>query len=84
MFGFMIFAICIDAGAGQNGYLGFHTWGHPGAFAPYLVEDNVALAKFVGFWAVLIQAGFSYQGTELVGIAAGEVRLSPACMMWIC
>ncbi|KAG9590435.1 amino acid permease, partial [Aureobasidium melanogenum] len=70
--GFMIFAICIDAGAGQHGYLGFHTWKHPGAFAPYLVENNKAVAKFVGFWAVLIQAGFSYQGTELVGIAAGE------------
>jgi yeast amino acid transporter len=72
--GFLIFAICIDAGAGQNGYLGFHTWGNPGAFAPYLIEDNDALAKFVGFWAVLIQAGFSYQGTELVGIAAGETE----------
>lgn len=69
--GFMIFAICIDAGAGQHGYLGFHTWNNPGAFAPYLVGDG-ALAKFVGFWSVLIQAGFSYQGTELVGIAAGE------------
>ncbi|KAK5137363.1 hypothetical protein LTR08_008941 [Meristemomyces frigidus] len=70
--GFLIFGICIDAGAGQHGYLGFHTYGNPGAFAPYLVEDNPALAKFVGFWAVLITAGFSYQGTELVGIAAGE------------
>jgi len=70
--GFLIFGICIDAGAGRHGYLGFKTWGHPGAFAPYLVTDNDALAKFVGFWAVLIQAGFSYQGTELVGIAAGE------------
>lgn len=70
--GFLIFAICIDAGAGQHGYLGFKYWDHPGAFAPYLVEDNQALAKFVGFWAVMIQAGFSYQGTELVGIAAGE------------
>ncbi|CAD0042405.1 unnamed protein product [Aureobasidium pullulans] len=70
--GFMIFAICIDAGAGQHGYLGFDTWKNPGAFAPYLVENNEAVAKFVGFWAVLIQAGFSYQGTELVGIAAGE------------
>jgi amino acid transporter len=70
--GFLIFGICIDAGAGQHGYLGFHTWGNPGAFAPYLVDNNQALAKFVGFWAVLIQAGFSYQGTELVGIAAGE------------
>ncbi|CAK4030833.1 amino acid permease [Lecanosticta acicola] len=70
--GFLIFAICIDAGAGHRGYLGFKYWDHPGAFAPYLVTDNDALAKFVAFWAVLIQAGFSYQGTELVGIAAGE------------
>ncbi|EAL86439.1 hypothetical protein KXW98_006498 [Aspergillus fumigatus] len=72
--GFMIFAICIDAGVGKQGYLGFHTWKDPGAFAPYLIESNVNTAKFVGFWAVLIQAGFSYQGTELVGVAAGETE----------
>ncbi|RQM07515.1 hypothetical protein DH86_00002824 [Scytalidium sp. 3C] len=72
--GWLIFAICIDAGAGQHGYLGFHTWGNPGAFAPYLLNSDGALAKFVGFWSVLIQAGFSYQGTELVGIAAGETE----------
>ncbi|KAL1979495.1 hypothetical protein VTN96DRAFT_5692 [Rasamsonia emersonii] len=72
--GFMIFGICIDAGAGQHGYLGFHTWKDPGAFAPYLLDSDGATAKFVGFWAVLIQAGFSYQGTELVGIAAGETE----------
>ena len=36
------------------------------------MNGNLPLAKFVGFWSVLIQAGFSYQGTELVGIAAGE------------
>lgn len=70
--GFIIFSICIDAGAGQNGYLGFSTWKNPGAFAPYLITSFPALGKFIGFWAVLIQAGFSYQGTELVGIAAGE------------
>ncbi|KAG9235321.1 putative arginine permease [Amylocarpus encephaloides] len=72
--GFLIFGICIDAGAGQHGYLGFHTWGNPGAFAPYILDPVRPLAKFVGFWAVLIQAGFSYQGTELVGIAAGETE----------
>lgn len=70
--GFVIFAICVDAGVGKNGYLGFHTWSTPGAFAPYLLESKGATAKFVGFWAVLIQAGFTYQGTELVGIGAGE------------
>ena len=60
--------------AGQQGYLGFHTWGNPGALAPYLLVSTSRMAKFVGFWAVLIQAGFSYQGTELVGIAAGETE----------
>ncbi|KAH8595201.1 amino acid permease/ SLC12A domain-containing protein [Bisporella sp. PMI_857] len=73
--GFIIFAICIDAGAGKNGYLGFKTWGNPGAFAPYdIIQGNDALAKFAGFWAVMIKAGFSYQGTELVGVAAGEAE----------
>ncbi|KAJ5490121.1 Amino acid/polyamine transporter I [Penicillium expansum] len=74
--GFMIFAICINAGVGREGYLGFRYWVHPGPFRPYLIEDSGqdALAKFVGFWAILIKAGFSYQGTELVGIAAGETE----------
>lgn len=72
--GFMIFAICIDAGVGDQGYIGFKYYHTPGAFAPYLLESDGAKAKFVGFWAVLIQAGFSYQGTELVGVAAGETE----------
>lgn len=76
--GFMIFGICMNAGVGDQGYLGFTYWKNPGAFAPYLLdvigEDKVATGKFIGFWAVLIQAGFSYQGTELVGIAAGETE----------
>ncbi|KAF9890555.1 hypothetical protein FE257_005686 [Aspergillus nanangensis] len=72
--GFMIFAIAIDAGAGQHGYLGFHTWSNPGAFAPYLIESPDSLAKFVGFYSTLLSAGFSYQGTELVGVAAGETE----------
>lgn len=71
--GFLIFSICINAGAGQQGYLGFHYWVHPGPFASYLVPDGPT-AKFVGFWATLIQAGFSYQGTELVGLAAAETE----------
>ncbi|KAJ5366470.1 hypothetical protein N7541_000411 [Penicillium brevicompactum] len=72
--GFMIFAICMNAGVGKEGYIGFRYWIHPGPFIPYLLDNphQDALAKFVGFWAILIKAGFSYQGTELVGIAAGE------------
>lgn len=72
--GFMIFAICVNAGVGEGGYIGFRYWVDPGPFVPFKIENDDSLAKFVGFWAVLIQAGFSYQGTELVGIAAGETE----------
>lgn len=69
--GFWIFAIIMNAGGvGPQGYIGFKYWNEPGAFAPYLAEGPVA--KFVGFWAVLIQAGFAFQGTELCAIGAGE------------
>lgn len=72
--GFIIFAICINAGASDQGYIGFKYWSSPGAFASY--DDNMAPAtgKFVAFWNVLITAAFAYQGAELVGIGAGEAR----------
>ncbi|KAK5989812.1 Arginine permease CAN1 [Cladobotryum mycophilum] len=74
--GFIIFGICVNAGVGDQGYIGFKYWRDPGAFANFNDGDTWvipgAVGKFVGFWAVLITAGFSYQGTELVAIAAGE------------
>lgn len=74
--GFMIFAICMNAGVGAEGYIGFRYWVDPGPFNAYLLTDpnQAGLAKFLGFWAVLIKAAFAYQGTELVGIAAGETE----------
>ncbi|PLB43110.1 putative arginine transporter [Aspergillus steynii IBT 23096] len=72
--GFMVFAICINAGAGGRDYIGFRYWVNPGPFSPYEHVSPDSTAKFVGFWAVLIKASFSYQGTELVGIAAGETE----------
>ncbi|KAF9890183.1 hypothetical protein FE257_006344 [Aspergillus nanangensis] len=72
--GFMIFAICIDAGVGDKGYLGFRYWVNPGPFSAYEGVHPDSTAKFVGWYSVLIQAAFSYQGTELVGIAAGETE----------
>lgn len=74
--GFILFGICINAGASPQGYIGFRYWRDPGPFAPYMLSylgaNKETTAKFVGFWSTLVQAGFSYQGTELVGIAAGE------------
>lgn len=73
--GFMIYAICMNAGTGKEGYIGFEYWKHPGPFNPYPISSTSdSTAKFVSFWAVLIKAGFSYQGTELVGIATGETQ----------
>ncbi|GAO19156.1 hypothetical protein UVI_02061390 [Ustilaginoidea virens] len=70
--GFVVFAACVNAGAGDQGYLGFRYWTYPGAFRAYLVEGGVG--RFVGLWSVMVTAGFSYQGSELVGIGAGETR----------
>ncbi|KAG5989064.1 hypothetical protein E4U54_004459 [Claviceps lovelessii] len=70
--GFIIFSICVNAGASPQGYIGFKYYSNPGAFREYLVEGGVG--KFVGFWSVLVTAGFSYQGSELVGVGAGETE----------
>ncbi|KAI1844897.1 hypothetical protein JX266_008913 [Neoarthrinium moseri] len=82
--GFIIFAICINAGAGEQGYLGFRYWVTPGPFAESIYTG--ATGKFVGFWSVLVTAGFSYQGSELVGVGAGETadpaKAVPSAIRW--
>lgn len=82
--GFVIFALCVNVGVGDQGYLGFSYWVHPGAFNAMSVEG--AAGKFVGFWAVLVTAGFSFQGTELVGVGAGETtnpsKTLPSAVRW--
>ncbi|ORY31445.1 amino acid permease/ SLC12A domain-containing protein [Naematelia encephala] len=72
--GLIILGIIISAGGGPNHKtIGFHYWRDPGPFTQY---ENIAGAwgQFLGFWAVLTQAAFSYIGTEIVAIAAGEAR----------
>lgn len=82
--GFIIFSICVNAGVGNQGYIGFKYWSSPGAFNAY-IEDG-ALGKFIGFWSVLITAGFSFQGAELVAIGAGETadprKSIPSAIRW--
>ena len=70
--GFIIFAVCINAGAGDEGYIGFKYWREPGPFAGSIVSGSAG--KFVGFWSVLVTAAFTFQGVELVGVGAGETR----------
>ncbi|KAG1105780.1 hypothetical protein G6F42_016924 [Rhizopus arrhizus] len=61
---FIIVAILVTAGAVGGSTIGFSYWNTPGAF------NNGA----VGTVSVLLSAGFSFQGTEVVGITAGEAK----------
>ncbi|KAJ8662407.1 hypothetical protein O0I10_002101 [Lichtheimia ornata] len=62
---FIIIGILVAAGAvGGAGPTGFRYWNDPGAFA----------GGPVGTVSVLLSAGFSFQGTEVVGLTAGECK----------
>ncbi|GAA5975986.1 hypothetical protein JCM10908_005347 [Rhodotorula pacifica] len=72
--GLIILGIILDCGGGPNGdKIGFRYWRNPGAFVQFLGIEG-ATGRFLGTWAVLIQASFSYIGTEIVAIAAGETK----------
>lgn len=64
------------APSGFGGSIGFYYWRQPGPFVQF---DGVAgsLGRFLGFFSVLIQAAFSYIGTEITAIAAGEAKVRP-------
>ncbi|KAJ7781571.1 amino acid permease [Mycena metata] len=72
--GLIILGIVLDLGGGpDHDRLGFRYWKNPGPFVQY---DNIPGIKgqFLGWWAVMTQAAFSYIGTEIVAIAAGEAK----------
>nr|VWO96679.1 Amino acid permease family protein [Ganoderma boninense] len=72
--GLIILGIVLDLGGGpDHDRIGFRYWKHPGPFAQF---DNIAGAKgrFLGWVAVLEQSAFSFIGTEIVAIAAGEAK----------
>jgi amino acid transporter len=52
--------------------IGFRYWKHPGAINTYLEPGG--LGRFLAILGVLVQAAFSFQGVELVAIAASETR----------
>ncbi|TXT06185.1 hypothetical protein VHUM_03658 [Vanrija humicola] len=71
--GLIIFGL-ITACGGVKGVerVGFRYWKNPGPFVPFIAEG--AWGKFLGFWAVLINAIFSFSGAESVAMAAAETR----------
>ncbi|KAG7450323.1 amino acid permease [Guyanagaster necrorhizus] len=72
--GLIILGIVLDLGGGPNhDRLGFRYWKHPGPFAQY-ADIAGAKGRFLGWWSVMTQAAFSFIGTEIVAIAAGEAK----------
>jgi amino acid transporter len=51
---------------------GFRFWSNPGPFREYLKPGGTG--RFLGILSVLIQASFTYQGVELVAVAAAETE----------
>lgn len=72
--GLIILGIVLDLGGGPNhDRIGFRYWKHPGPFTQYYgIEGNTG--RFLAWWAVMSQAAFSFIGTEIVAIAAGEAK----------
>lgn len=70
--GWLIYALCMVCGAGDTGPVGFRYWRNPGPMGPGILSSNIHTGKFLGWLSSLVNAAFTYQGTELVGITAGE------------
>lgn len=71
--GLLLLALIIDLGgvSGQH-RLGFQYWRNPGAMNTYVASGNTG--RFLGLWAVLVNAAFAYGGVETVAVAAGEAE----------
>ncbi|KAL6454004.1 CAN3 Probable lysine/arginine permease CAN3 [Candida maltosa Xu316] len=71
VFGWIIYALVMVCGGGVTGPVGFRYWRHGYAWGQgMLVENN---GKYViAFIDGLVNAVFTFQGTELVAVTAGE------------
>ncbi|KAJ5706563.1 hypothetical protein N7488_006364 [Penicillium malachiteum] len=71
--GLMLLMFIITLGGSPNhDRIGFRYWQNPGVMNTYL--ETGSLGQFLAFWKVFIQATFSYGGSEMVVVAAGETE----------
>ncbi|KIK66906.1 hypothetical protein GYMLUDRAFT_239115 [Collybiopsis luxurians FD-317 M1] len=74
--GLIILGIVLDLGGGPNhDRIGFRYWKNAST-RPVIEYSGIAgnKGKFLGWWAVISRAAFSFIGTEIVAIAAGEAK----------
>lgn len=67
----IIGGLAVSLGGGPNHErIGFRFWKNPGPINAYLVPG--ATGRFLAILRVIVQAAFSFQGMELVAVAASE------------
>lgn len=71
--GLVIMGLVIDLGGvpGQ-GRIGFRYWKNPGPFVEYIASGS--WGQFLGYWACMSNAVFSFAGVESIAMAAAETR----------
>jgi amino acid transporter len=69
----IIFGLVIDLGGipGQE-RIGFRYWKSPGPFVEYITSGP--WGQFLGYWAVMTNAVFSFAGVESLAMAAAETQ----------
>lgn len=74
--GLIITGLVIDlGGAPDHQSRGFQYWRNPGALVGAGLEPkHVGLDRFFGIVSVLVQAAYSFQGVEMVAVAASETE----------
>ena len=70
--GLIILCICLSAGAGNEGPIGFKYWNEPGAMTPYIAEG--AWGRFLALLSCFVIAFFAYSGCELVCMTVAESK----------
>ncbi|KZT34470.1 hypothetical protein SISSUDRAFT_1131836 [Sistotremastrum suecicum HHB10207 ss-3] len=71
--GLIVMSLFLDVRKGNAGVIGLSRWNDPGPFVKYRDIPPRAWGDFLGLWTVIMQACFSFFGTEVAAIAAGEV-----------
>ncbi|KAH9479305.1 Dicarboxylic amino acid permease [Psilocybe cubensis] len=74
--GLLLVGLVVDLGGGPKGdRIGFRYWKNPGAInRAGLVNSHIGIDRFLAMLSVLVNAAFSFQGMELVVIAASETE----------
>ncbi|KAF9053752.1 general amino acid permease 1 [Hymenopellis radicata] len=73
--GLILAGLVIDLGGGPNhDRIGFRFWKNPGAINRAGLVSNIHTDRFLALLSVIVQAAFSFQGMELVAIAASETE----------